>query len=73
MKTQIAQRIHLNREGDLVDIDVLGAKLGLRLDNLLLQFIVCLRDIVECEDRQSQSSQEIASETYDGIERKLVG
>lgn len=57
--------------GDLVDIDVALAQLNLGQLNLLLQLRVCLGDVIECEDRETQAAQEIASESDDSVEGEL--
>lgn len=56
----------------LVDIDLALAQLDLRQFNLLLQLRVCLRDIIEGEDRHSQSGEEVASENDKRVKGELV-
>ena len=58
---------------DLVDVDVALAQLNLGQLDLLLQLCVCLGDVVKCEDRETQTAQEIASKSDDSVEGELSG
>jgi hypothetical protein len=48
----------------LVNVDVLAAQVGPRLLNLLLQLLVCLGTVVERQDGQTESTAQVAGETY---------
>lgn len=57
---------------DLVDLDAALAQLNFRQLDLLLQLGVCLGHVVKCEDRETQTAQEIASEDDNRVEGELV-
>ena len=55
----------------LVNVDLCPAQLRLSLLDLLLQFVVRLRDVVEGHDCHAQPAQKVTTKRYQGVERKL--
>lgn len=56
---------------NLVDIDLALAQLDLSLCDLVLEFGVGLGDVVEGEDRNAQTAEQVASEDNETPERQL--
>lgn len=49
---------------DLININLALAQFDLGLFNLLLQFCVCLGDVVKGEDRKTETGEQVTSEDY---------
>lgn len=56
---------------DLIDINLALAQFDLGLFNLLLQFRVCLGDVVKGEDRKTETGEQVASKDNNSPEGKL--
>ena len=57
---------------DLIDINLALAQFDLGQLDLLLQFRVCLGDVVKGEDRKTQTGEQVASEDNNSPEGKLI-
>lgn len=56
----------------LIDFDFAAAQLDLGLFNLLLELGVRFGDVVEIEDRETKSTEQVACEANQGVKGKLM-